>query len=68
MQKSLTLKLSKIGYFCEDLVSCGDEELTNFDTASEIKQQEDMLSEDDSYYALAVNKVLGTSINLEAAS
>lgn len=34
------------------------EELTNFDESSEIKQQEDMLSGDYSYCALAVNKIL----------
>lgn len=51
---------------CGDLVSYEYEKLTNFDVASEIKQQENMLGGDDSCYALAINKVLDTSVNFEA--
>ena len=47
MYRSLILKQSNIDVSCVDLISHKDEELTNFEMISEIKQQRDMLGGDD---------------------
>lgn len=47
------------------IVNHKDEELTNFNVALEIKQSENILGEDDSYYILTVNKIFDTSVGFE---
>lgn len=65
VEESYAKTIQNIDISYRDFVSCEDKELTIFDVALEIKQLEDMLDRDDSCYALVVNKILGTSVDLE---
>lgn len=49
-----------------NVVSHKDEELINFDIASKIKQQEDILGKDDFQCASAINKIFGILADLKA--
>ncbi|KAG1330668.1 hypothetical protein COCNU_02G006360 [Cocos nucifera] len=66
MYRSLILKQSNIDVSCVDLISHKDEELTNFEMISEIKQQRDMLGSNKASQAEDVVKQLFTDLDLSS--